>query len=153
MGTTPRSIQSLLHTATPDIADLIGRARFLERMRRSLLEILPDTAQPHVRVAAYEGYRLRLHVTHGGWATRLRYMQPAIAQALAQRMRLHIETVEIKVRPDNADRRQAPPQPRPISAANRAYIAQVAAYVTDASLADALTRLAHSGAVYESDPS
>ncbi|MES1940370.1 hypothetical protein T5B8_09009 [Salinisphaera sp. T5B8] len=152
MGTTPRSIQSLLHTATPDIADLIGRARFLERMRAAILEILPDAAGPHLRVAAYDHYRLRLHVTNGGWATRLRYMQPAIIQALAQRMRVHVDDLQIRVRPDNPDRQAATARPRPISAANRAHITQIAAYVTDASLADALARLARSGTVQEQDP-
>ncbi|MES1948749.1 hypothetical protein C84B14_15446 [Salinisphaera sp. C84B14] len=144
MGTTPQSIQSLLHTATPDIADLIGRARFLERMRQSLLEILPEAAGPHVRVAAYEGYRLRLHVTHAGWATRLRYMQPAIVQALAQRMRLHIEGVEIKVRPDLTP---APPPEavRTISDTARAHLRRSASYIADKQLADALARLAEAG--------
>lgn len=144
MGTTPQSIQSLLHTATPDIADLIGRARFLERMRQSILEILPEAAGPHVRVAAYEGYRLRLHVTHGGWATRLRYMQPAIAQALAQRMRLNIEGVDIKVRPDPMP--VAPPVvARVISERARAHLRQTAHYIGDPELATALERLAAAG--------
>lgn len=144
MGTTPRSIQSLLHTATPDIADLIGRARFLERMRRAVLDILPDAAADHVRVAAYDNYRLRLHVTHGGWATRLRYMQPAIAQALAQRMRLHIEHVEIKVRPAVSP---APPPvvARVISDNTRAHIRRTAHYIEDSELAGALERLAAAG--------
>ncbi|MES1928286.1 Zn-ribbon-containing, possibly RNA-binding protein [Salinisphaera dokdonensis CL-ES53] len=144
MGTTPRSLQSLLHTATPDIADLIGRARFLERMRASILEILPDAAQPHVRVAAYDNYRLRLHVTHGGWATRLRYMQPAIAQALAQRMRLHIEHVEIKVRPETDE--TAPVRvPRFISDTAREHIRRSAHYIEDRELAGALEKLAAAG--------
>lgn len=144
MGTTPRSIQSLLHTATPDMADLIGRARFLERMRQSILDILPEQAAAHVYVAAYEGYRLRLHVTHGGWATRLRYMQPMIVQALAQRMRLHVEGVEIKVRPNPM------PAPKPVTARimgddARRHLRQTARYIGDADLAAALERLAAAG--------
>lgn len=144
MGTIPRSIQSLLHTATPDIADLIGRARFLERMRASILEILPDTAGQHVRVAAYDNYRLRLHVSHGAWATRLRYMQPAIIQALAQRMRLHIDKVEIKVRPA-IDPAAPAPTPRYISDDARAHLKRSAHYIGDAELAAALERLAGAG--------
>ena len=144
MGTTPRSIQSLLHTATPDIADLIGRARFLERMRRAILEILPEAAGAHVRVAAYDNYRLRLHVTHGGWATRLRYMQPSIAQALAQRMRLHIEQVEIKVRP-NPNPVAPAPVPRFMSDTARTHIRRSARYIEDSELAGALERLAAAG--------
>lgn len=144
MGTTPRSIQSLFHTATPDIADLIGRARFLERMRASILEILPDAAGAHVRVAAYGNYRLRLHVSNGAWATRLRYMQPAIIQALAQRMRLHVVNVDVKVRPDPHP--PAVPAPaRLISDAARVHIRRTAHYIEGRELAEALERLAGAG--------
>lgn len=144
MGTTPRSIQSLLHTATPDIADMIDRARFLERMRTSILAILPDAAVPHVRVAAYDNYRLRLHVDNGGWATRLRYMQAAIIQALAQRMRLHVEHVEIRVRP-TAHPPAPAAQPRIISDTARLHIRRSARYIDHKALAEALERLAESG--------
>lgn len=144
MGTTPRSIQSLLHTATPDMAALIARARFLDRMRAAILTILPESAAPHVRVAAYEHYRLRLHVSNGGWATRLRYMQPAIVQALARHMRVHIEAVEIKVRPGV---NTTPPtvNPRFMSMQTRAHLRQTARYIDDAALAEALDRLSRAG--------
>ncbi|MFC3102454.1 DUF721 domain-containing protein [Salinisphaera aquimarina] len=135
----------MLHTATPDIADLLGRARFLERIRAALLEILPAAAGPLVRVAAYDQYRLTLHVGHASWATRLRYMQPAIAQALAQRMKLHIESVQIRVRIAPSDT-TPPVKPRYISPDNRTHIRQIASYVSDPQLADALQRLALTGA-------
>ena len=38
-----------------------------------------------MQVAAYEAYVLRLHVDNAAWATRLRYMDAALKQALAQR--------------------------------------------------------------------
>lgn len=145
MGSTPQSIQSLLHIATPDIADILGRARFLARMRAAVLDILPEAAAPHVQIASYEKYRLRLHVSNASWGTRLRYMQPAIAQALAQRMRLHIETVDIRVRPVGFDATPTPRPPRVLSQTSRAHIRQVADHIDDAELAAALTRLAAAG--------
>jgi Protein of unknown function (DUF721). len=144
MGTTPLSIQSLLHTAAPDIADLLGRARFFERMRASILAILPDAAGPHVRVAAYDNYRLRLHVSNGGWATRLRYMQPAIIQALAQRMRLHVVDIQIRVRPA-APSATHERTPRFVSDTARTHILRSAHYIEDRELAAALKRLARAG--------
>lgn len=144
MGTSPRSIQSLLHTATPDIEDLLGRARFLARIRAAMLEILPPSAAEHVRIAGYDNYRLKLHVGHGSWATRLRYMEPAIAQAIAQRLRLHIEGVDVRVRPD-APRPAPAPQARPMSDTTRDHIRRVATHVDDSRLAAALTRLARAG--------
>lgn len=144
MGTTPRSIQSLLHTATPDIANLIARARFLDKMRSAIVAMLPPAAAEQIQVAAYDQYRLTLHVTHGGWATRLRYMQPAIAQALAQHMQLHIEVVNVRVRPPSGPP-PAPARARHISASNRTNIQRMAGFVGDGDLAAALTRLAHAG--------
>jgi len=144
MGTSPRSIQSLLHTATPDIADLLGYVRFLGRIREALLEVLPAQAAPCIQVGAYDNYRLRLHVDNASWATRLRYMKPVIAQALAQRMQLHIESVDIKVR---SVRMEATPVPRarPMSDASRTHIRRTATYIDDSALADALNRLAVAG--------
>lgn len=144
MGSIPRSIQSLLHTATPDIADVLGRARFLERIRRSLLEILPPPAAPHVHVAAYDSYRLCLHVTHASWATRLRYMQPAIARALAQRLRLQVDSLEVRVRPPRMQT-EAPSQARVVSRVSRHHIRQTAAFINDPELAAAMNRLAAAG--------
>ncbi|WP_353249872.1 DUF721 domain-containing protein [Salinisphaera sp. T31B1] len=134
----------MLHTATPDVADLIGRARFLDRMRAAIAEILPEAADRQFQVAAYDHYRLTLHVEHAGWATRLRYMQPAIVRALAQRMQLHIESVEVRVRP-RRDRPRAAPVPRVISHASRSHIQRVAGHVGDPGLAEALARLARAG--------
>lgn len=150
MGSTPQSIQSLLHVAAPDIADILGRARFLARIRAALLEILPDAAAPHVQVAAYEDYHLRLHVANAAWATRLRYMENQLARALAQRMRLQVNGIRIKVRPVNLGPFQPVQRPRYLSAGTRQHIEQTAAYIDDIPLAEALQRLAAAG---RSDPS
>lgn len=145
MGSTPQSIQSLLHVAAPDVADILGRARFLARIRLSLLDILPDAAAPHVQVAAYEARRLRLHVASAAWATRLRYMESQLARALAQRMRLQVDSIQIKVRPVNLDTFTPAPRPRYMSIAARRHLEQTAGYIDDDALAGALRRLAIAG--------
>lgn len=145
MGTTPQSIQSLLHIATPEIADVLGRARFLARMRAALLDVLPDAIAAHLQVAAYEGYVLRLHVTNAAWATRLRYMDIALKRALAQRMRLQVDRIDVKVRPVRLDLSAGPVRPRYLSPAARAHIEQTARYIDDVALAGALERLAAAG--------
>tara|TARA_B100002052_G_scaffold298627_1_gene332737 strand:- start:66 stop:518 length:453 start_codon:yes stop_codon:yes gene_type:complete len=145
MGTSPHSIQSLLHIATPAIADVLGRARFLARIRAALLEVLPPAAAPHLQIAAYEAYVLRLHVDNAAWATRLRYMDSALKQALAQRMRLQIDRIDTKVRPLAVDRAAPAARPRYVSPQARSYIEQSARYIDDSALSDALKRLAAAG--------
>ena len=145
MGATPQSIQSLLHIATPAVADVLGRARFLARMRAALLDVLPPAIAPHMQVAAYEAYVLRLHVDNAAWATRLRYMDAALKQALAQRMRLQIDRIDTKVRPGIGPVTTAPARPRYVSPTARAHLEQSARYIDDRDLAAALTRLAAAG--------
>lgn len=145
MGSSPHSIQSLLHVATPAIADVLGRARFLARIRAALLEILPPAIAPHMQIAAYEAYVLRLHVDNAAWATRLRYMDSALKQALAQRMRLQIDRIDTKVRPLAHGPAAPAARPRYVSPQARSYIEQSARYIDDPALSDALKRLAAAG--------
>ncbi|HET7313166.1 DUF721 domain-containing protein [Salinisphaera sp.] len=127
------------------MADILGRARFLARIRAALLEILPAAAAPQLQVAAYEDYQLRLHVASAAWATRLRYMEPQLTRALAQRMRLQVDGVRIKVRPVALGPFQAERRARYISAATRCHLEQTAGYIEDRALAEALRRLAAAG--------
>lgn len=145
MGSTPQTIQSLLHSATPDIARLVGRARFLSRMRSALLEILPETAATRVHVADYEDRLLTLHVSDAAWATRLRFMEKEISRALAQRMRLQVDRVRVQVRPDRMQDIEPATRPRQMSHAARRQIERSAAYTEDPALAEALRRLAAAG--------
>lgn len=145
MGSAPQSIQSLLHIAAPDMADILGRARFLARIRAALLEILPEAAAPHIQVAAYEGYHLRLHVASAAWATRLRYMENQLVRALAQRMRLQVNGIRIKVSPVNLGPFQPVQRARYLSIDTRRHLEQTAAYIDDRPLAEALRRLAAAG--------
>ncbi|MES1954627.1 DUF721 domain-containing protein [Salinisphaera hydrothermalis] len=145
MGSAPQSIQSLLHIAAPDMADILGRARFLARIRAALLEILPDAAAPHIQVAGYDDFQLRLHVASAAWATRLRYMEKQLTRALAQRMRLQVDGIRIKIRPVNLGPFQPVQRARYLSIDTRRHLEQTAAYIDDRSLADALRRLAAAG--------
>lgn len=145
MGSTPQSIQSLLHIAAPEMADILGRARFLARIRAALLEILPATTAPHLQVAAYEDYQLRLHVANAAWATRLRYMETQLARALAQRMRLQVDGIRIKVRPVDLGPFAPVRRARYMSPATRRHLEQTAGYIDNGPLAEALCRLAAAG--------
>lgn len=145
MGSTPQSIQSLLHIASPEVANILGRARFMARIRAALLEVLPDAIAPQMQVAAYENHRLRLHVANAAWATRLRYMEDTIRRALAQRMRLQIDRVDVKVRPVGLGPFTQTVRPRLMSATTRHHLEMTARYIDDAPLAEAMRRLAAAG--------
>jgi hypothetical protein len=146
MGSTPQTIQSLLHAAEPDLARLIGRARFLARVRAALVETLPDRAAARIHVAGYDDYCLTLHVAEAAWATRLRYMEADLCRALARRMRLQIDRVQIRVRPVvAAGPEPGEPRSRVLSAETRQLLERSAAHIDAPDLAAALYRLAGAG--------
>lgn len=145
MGKSPQSLQSLFHTATPEIADMLGRARFLAHIRQALLERLPASAADKIQVAAYEKHRLRLHVDSSAWAMRLRYMERQLCQVLAQRMRLQVDSIQVKVRSTQLTTHNQSRRARYLSQATRAHLEGVARHVEDPNLASALQNLAAAG--------
>lgn len=106
---------------------------------------LPHAAAGHVRVADCSQGRLLLLTNSGTWATRIRYQQRPIARSLAQRLRIDVSDLEVRVRPLPATTSE-PAAPRYLSPAARRLIDDCAGYVEDnPELARALRRLAASG--------
>lgn len=103
---------------------------------------LPDNAIGQARVADCSNERLLLLVESGAWATLLRYQQAPIERSLAQRLRLGIKRIEIRVRPSATDT-PSPAKPRHLSTEARQAIRRCADHVeNNADLAQALQRLA-----------
>src|SRR5699024_10153194 len=125
------SFESALHLATTEVSAVIRQARHLAAIHRTVLDALPEQAAAHVHVAGMDSQRLILHVDSAAWATRLRSAEPQIRRKLAQQMRLHAETTQVRVRPG-----LAPGKPRRvkrhISASNRTHIGSIARHVDDA---------------------
>lgn len=144
MGAAPQTIQTLLH-ASPELGQLIRRARALSRIQAILLEYLPEAARPCVHVASHDGHCLTLHVSNAAWATRLRYQEQNICTVMARHLRMPVTQVRIRVRPALA--RPEPPRPRPatLSASTRRHLARTATYINDRDLSEALQRLSAAG--------
>src|SRR5690625_607402 len=116
MYTGPRPVNNLLHTASSDFGLVVRHAQYLRRLRDAVISTLPEAATAHVHVAGMHDTQLVIHTDNTGWATRLRYAEPGIRRALAQRLRLHVDRIRIRVRPDLAQT-QTLPVMRHISAA------------------------------------
>lgn len=138
---SPRSVKELLRSPPRALASVIRQAAFLQEIEAVVHDGLPPEARAQVRVAACHGDRLVLLVGNAGWATRLRYQQNGIRRALAQRMRRHIERVEIRVRP--MEEPVAPEMPpRRLSDGARRQLETAAGCVGNVRLAAALKHLA-----------
>lgn len=136
-----RPIKSLLRNVDGELGAIVRQAGHLGALRKIVLEVLPETASDHVHVAGLDHGRLLVHVDGAGWATRLRYAEPSIRRALAQRLRLHADDIVTRVRPALAQAAR-PPVERRISAANRNHMRRVAAHIDHPGLAQTLLRLA-----------
>lgn len=137
----PQPVKTLLHTIDSDLRLTLRQAEYLLAVRTAVIGMLPDAAAEHVHVASVHAQQLAVHTDNTGWATRLRYAEPAIKRALAQQLRLHVDSVCVRVRPALA-RSPATPVQRRISDANRDYMHRVADYIDNTELAGALMSLA-----------
>lgn len=140
-----RSIGHIIGNSTDNLGSLRRFARYLQKIQSVVDVTLPEAAIGSVRVASCENGRLVLLVDSGTWATRIRYQQAIIARGLAQRLRLGIEHLEVRVRPQ-AHSTPRPITPRQMDANARHLIRDCAGYVhNNPELAAALERLASAG--------
>lgn len=144
MHSGPRPVNNLLHTASSDFGLVVRHAQYLRRLQDTVISALPEAAAAHTHVAGMHGTQLLIHTDNTGWATRLRYAEPGIRRALAQRLRLHVDRVRVRVRPELAQT-QTLAVARHISTANRDYMRSVAHHIGDTELARALLALADAG--------
>lgn len=144
MTTGPQAVNILLHANDAELGAVARHARYLARVRQVVADAAPSGAAAHIHVAAVDAKRLLVHTDSAGWATRLRYADPAIRRALAQRLRLHTDTIVTRVRPDLARPERVCVQ-REISSANREHMRRVAEHIDHPELARTLLRLARQG--------
>lgn len=135
----------MLYAAGGDIGDTLQRVDHLRRIHAIVIDQLPGDLRAQVHTAGLNQGRLRLHVANAALATRIRYMQPAFARALARERRLQVDSLEIKIRPDAFAPAAPPSRPRELSPRTTDQIESIADGVTHAPLADALKQLAQAG--------
>ncbi len=123
-------------------ADLLARATSLEMYNQRLRPHLPDPLDQHCVLANVRGATAILAADSAGWASRLRYLAPALLPRLID-MGLAVTRIEVMVMPPTAP---APRSRRPVASTPSPDIARAlesfAARIDDADLAAVLRRLA-----------
>jgi hypothetical protein len=111
------------------ISSVLDHARRLRLLTEQLGRQLPAPLAQHCRVGNIDGNCLILQVDSSTWATRLRYLAPALLTELRQQPGLEaLRSTRIKVRPD-----LLPAAPPPAFALRLSE--QAAAGIRDAALA------------------
>lgn len=150
-------LHKLLTAAGGPLAALAQIGRERDRLLAEVRRQLPAELAAAVHSAALERGCLRLGVSGGAWAARLRFLAPQLRQRLAAPdagwSQETVETVEVHVvTPAVAAATAAPARPRAPSAASRAHLRAVAGSVADPRLAAALRALADTLADHGAPP-
>lgn len=124
---------------------LSKRVTFLQEINATMATVLPETARNHVAIAGYADGELVIITDSGTWATRLRYQLEDIRRALAQKMRLNLDRLDIRVQPPLQISQPAPRRHRQIPASARRQLAESSKYISDRELAAAMNRLSRAG--------
>jgi hypothetical protein len=95
-----RSVPLAAALASPGLAGLVDRARYLRQIDAAVRAALPDSLSAHAQVANLHEDGLLVMVTDSAaWATRLRYQRQKILQTLRRDYSIPSPELEVKVYP------------------------------------------------------
>lgn len=101
MGTSsPKHITNLLSPGPGLLGTIINQIQFLKQLCQAVRSHLPSPLDQHCRVAAVRQTTVVVHADSPAWATRLRYLAPALAASLRDQPGYSwVRDIKIKVRP------------------------------------------------------
>ncbi len=125
----------------PRVEALFTSGRRLRRLDARVRALMDPALAPHCRVANLRDQVLVLQADSPAWASRLRFLAPALPGILAPHG-IGVKRVEVRIAPPAAD--PAPPRRprRRLSQAAAAHLERAAEGIRDPALAAALRRLA-----------
>ena len=118
----------------------------LERVNRTLRGLLDPGLAEHCRVANVDRYTLVLQTDSSAWASRLRYLAPAILEKLAKKLGWKAVThTKVLVRPELPPDRQPTARTAHLSQESASLLRDVALSIEDPRLREALLKLSRRG--------
>jgi hypothetical protein len=137
----PSPLSKLLHRANFPAEGLLQRGQFLHRLNSLLGSLLDTDSRLHCQVGNIREGVLILYADSTAWALRLRYQGPALLKQLQQRKGLAtLRQIEVKVIP--RQEKEIKHQPAKLSEEASSCLRTCADSIDDASLREALQRLA-----------
>ncbi|MCB1864560.1 MAG: DUF721 domain-containing protein [Chromatiales bacterium] len=117
------------------MGQLIAQARACQHQLDEIRALLPAPMGDHCVACVPDGPRMTLFVSTPAWATRFRYLAPALTT------RLGVSGVDVRLAPPSPTAPVTRRRPTPDLSPARAALQATAAHVSDPSLAAALQRL------------
>ena len=142
----PKTVAGVLSDDRLVLGPLIRRARHLERVNRTLRGLLDPGLAEHCRVANVDRYTLVLQTDSSAWASRLRYLAPAILEKLAKKLGWkEVTHTKVLVRPELPPDRQPSARTAHLSRESASLLRDVALSIEDPRLREALLKLSRRG--------
>jgi hypothetical protein len=139
-------LHKLLTSPGGPLGQLARASREHELVRNAVRRLLPSELAAALHGAVVDDACLRLGVSAGVWAARLRFLAPQLRRRLIESPDWPwgaVETIEVHVAaPATPSAPVAPTLPQPLSAASRDHLRAVARATADPRLAAALHALA-----------
>ncbi len=142
---SPRPLYKYLQRKNNGVADLITKARLLDKLNQEFLKFIPTPVNLHVTLAHVHGEKLHVLADSPAWATKFRFMHGHILQTLKKNIQYfqYVKEITVSTRPllqQRAVKRQV--QPRQISNTAKICLESTAESIDDRDLQQALLRLA-----------
>lgn len=135
-------ISRLISTSNSPVGRLVSRAHRMIALQKAVNEVLPADCRDYCRPASYRNGVLKLQADSAAWATKLRFQQPLILNALKQRRGFaDLRKIQVKVIP-NYDKPKIQVAAKPISAASAEHLRETADSIDQPELSEALRRIA-----------
>lgn len=136
-------VSELVAQPTTRLQRLVLRARRLQALDRAFRERIGAPLNHHCRVANVEGDTATLHVDSPVWASRVRFLGPAVLGHLRELCaQPGLRSLSIRVRPPNCEAAAAPRRGAGLPAEAAALLRSVAQETADPGLRGVLLRLA-----------
>jgi hypothetical protein len=121
---------------------LVERAQKLLRLEQTVLQILPEDLSLHCKILNLKNKALIVSAPSSAWAARLRFAAPELVRQLQSRYSLHVETLQVRIRPQMPENRPARRAQPKLSLESGTLLAQTAQNIEHRGLQEALFRLA-----------
>jgi len=121
---------------------VIERARKLQRLEQTVLQLLPKNLSAHCKVQNLKSEILILTTGSPAWAARLRFAVPDLIKQLECQFSLTLRNIQIKIEPETIEIQLLNKRKPKLSLASGCLLAQTAHSVNHPALQAALYRLA-----------
>ncbi len=135
----PLSCSSILQNAT---AAILKRGRELARLDHTVRRLLPNDLATHCQVVNFRDGTLVITTSSAARATQLRFTVPELQSRLQHQLPMKLETIKIRVRPENVQPARVTRPAQTLSATSANLLAQTAKTLDHPGLKEALYRIA-----------